>query len=264
MFVSAAARKRTWSTRCSASACEDTSIATAFAPAARCAASSACSSIASGVVFASGQRRSPNSPPSVPITPHGNTRRFEHVAHQVRRRRLAVRAGDADDDQVVRGMVVERVGERRRRDARVGDDHERDALRQAQAHGVARSGSACAKLPLGASSSATTTDGAARDRVGDEVVPVRALAAQARRTASPGAPRASRSRSRRPTAGASRRRARPRGSPRGGQSLASTRVLRGAHASGPSARATAAGMMPACSIAARASSAKTGAATCEP
>ena len=71
MLVNTAAAKRTWSTRCSASACEETSIATADAPAAHISASSACRSSASGVVFPSGQGAwSRNDPPSVPITPH--------------------------------------------------------------------------------------------------------------------------------------------------------------------------------------------------
>ena len=58
---------------------------------------------------------------------------FEHVAHEMRRRRLAVGAGDADDGELVRRVVVERVRERRRGDARVRDgDGGWRTLRRAQ------------------------------------------------------------------------------------------------------------------------------------
>ncbi len=57
------------STRCSASACELTSIATASAPRVRSVARQRWSSVASGVVKGSGVTSPPNRTPSVPITP---------------------------------------------------------------------------------------------------------------------------------------------------------------------------------------------------
>jgi hypothetical protein len=169
-------------------------------------------------------------------------RRFGNRAQQIARGRLAVRAGDAEHEHRPRGVVVERVGEPRDRDARVGDHDLRDAE-------VGR----------------TLDDEhrrTARDGLGEEVVTVDALAAH------------------RDEGAAGRHRARVDGkrSDLGGERTDDARraecVEQRAKLShyrfvfaagcGRTKRGGAAGMTPSFSIASRASSAKIGAATVPP
>ena len=68
-FVKPTTSKRTPSTRPRRSAWLDTSIVTAVTPRSRITASSACTSVASGVVRAVATTSSPTRVPTVPMTP---------------------------------------------------------------------------------------------------------------------------------------------------------------------------------------------------
>ncbi len=69
-FVNSAAAKGIASARASSRACEETSIAQAASPASSIARRSACSSIASGVVRATGRSAPPITDLTVPSSPH--------------------------------------------------------------------------------------------------------------------------------------------------------------------------------------------------
>ena len=97
-LVNATTSKRVPSTRCSASACDDTSITTAVRPSSANAASVRWRSGASGVV---------RGPCSVPDHAGGETARFEHRRHDLGRGGLAVGARDPDGDHPV-GRVAPR------------------------------------------------------------------------------------------------------------------------------------------------------------
>ncbi len=171
-----------------------------------------------------------------------DSRRFEHVAHEVRGGCLAVRSGHADHGERLRRSIVERVGERGCGYPRIRDDDDR--------HGAVQ-------LSLG------DDDGrAARDRSGDVRMTVEPLAAQRDEHR----PRRGRARIGRDCFDQRRKfaeDARGRQGRNESRRLSHQRVPFVA-ASWETKRCGAAGMMPACSIAARASSANTGAATSDP
>ena len=122
-LVNAATAKRTPSTRCSSSACEETSIAHAASPAA---------SIAANVRLQVDRlRRRADRGPLVtaddrahaPEQAAADARGLEQLAQQERRGRLPARARDADDLERRRRVAVEARGGGGHRGADVVDEH---------------------------------------------------------------------------------------------------------------------------------------------
>ena len=152
-FVNAATAKWIPSTRRSSSACEETSIAQARSPASSIAAERRLEVDRLRRRAHRGRaprRRRPRVTP--PSRPHGRPGRLEQVADEVRRRRLAARAGDPDDGQRGGRVAVEARRGARHRGAHVVDEHLGDAEPERPRDDERRR--------------------AARDRVGGEVVPV--------------------------------------------------------------------------------------------
>ena len=113
------------STRRSDSACDDTSIAHAPQPRSTISRSSACTSGASGVVCVASRSSSPIAVRDRAEQAAADAGGLEDRREQIRRRRLAVGAGDADDLHLAARMAVERRGEQRQREPRVLDDRPR-------------------------------------------------------------------------------------------------------------------------------------------
>ena len=157
--------ERAPATRCSASACDDTSIATASTP--------RVATLARAGAAARAPRAWCARPTSVPSTSADRPAARSTVADQVRRGGLAVRAGDADHRHRVAGMVEHGRGQPAGRGARVGRD---DLCRRAASSSWSTS-----------SAVAPASTAAAR-----EVVPVEALAADAAEQPSAADRRASR------------------------------------------------------------------------
>ena len=95
------------STRLSARACEDTSITAALHPCRIISASSCWTSGASGVVRDASRSSVPSRYVTVPRSPAFIPRGVEHRRQQIRRRRLAVGAGHADQPRAPARVVVE-------------------------------------------------------------------------------------------------------------------------------------------------------------
>ena len=115
----------TWipSARRSSSACEEISIAHASSPASTIAANVRWRSIASGVVRTTGCSTPPITDLTVPEQAAAAVGGLQQRAHEERRRRLAVGAGDADDRQPRRRVAVEARRGDRHRGADVVDLH---------------------------------------------------------------------------------------------------------------------------------------------
>ena len=158
-FVKIAAAQWIASARPSASAWLETSMTQCVSPAARIAANVACRSIASGVVRATACSAPPIDRRHRAEQAGRLARGLEQRAHEVGRRRLAVRAGDADRAQRRGRVAVQARGGGRHRGAHVVDDD----LRHAEAERVVDD----------------ERGRAARDGVGGEVVAVAGEAAHA-------------------------------------------------------------------------------------
>ena len=122
-LVKSAAAKCVPSTRWSASACEETSIAQARSPPSSIARKAAWRSIASGVVWITGALAPADHRLDGPEQPAALAGGLEQRREQEDRRRLAVGAGDPDDAERRARVAVEADRERRHRRAH-GGDHE--------------------------------------------------------------------------------------------------------------------------------------------
>ena len=122
-LVNSATSKWIASARCSASACEETSIAQASSPPSSIRRKVACSSIASGVVRSTSSSTPPTTCFTVPSSPQRNPGRLEDLPDQEGGGRLPVRPGHPDHPQLRRRVAPEPSRQRRHRRPRVGDHH---------------------------------------------------------------------------------------------------------------------------------------------
>ena len=132
-LVNSATSKWIASARCSASACEETSIAQARSPPSSIRRKVACRSIASGVVRSTSSSTPPTTCFTVPSSPQRSPGRLEDLADQEGGRRLAVGPGDPDDPQLGGRIAAEARRDRRHRRPRVGDQHLRRPRARARA-----------------------------------------------------------------------------------------------------------------------------------
>ena len=126
--VKTAQSKRTESSHPCTSACDDTSIAQARIPASSISRSRKWTRSAPAAAWARTSGRRPAAvPDGLEHADAHRARALERGLDQERRRRLPVRAGDADDAEEPRRPAPEAVGEERERPPRVLREQDRDA-----------------------------------------------------------------------------------------------------------------------------------------